>query len=67
METIEYESAEYIRRSIPEGIWNNPELGKHYIEWRTEDGHCGLTINFRNKQFDIIIKPHSFNDADKHK
>ena len=46
METVEYESAEYVRKSIPEGLWNYPVLGKHYTEWRTEDGHCGLTINF---------------------
>ena len=57
MENIKCETAEYIRKLIPEAIWNKPELGKHYIDWHTEDGKCGLTLIFRNKKFDVIIIP----------
>ena len=51
-------TAEDIRRNIVESIYNNPVLGKHYIDWHTEDGKCGLTLIFQssNEKFDIIIE-----------
>jgi hypothetical protein len=51
-------TAEGIRQWIVATFFNNPILGKHYIDWHTEDGECGVTIIFpnTNEQFDIIIK-----------
>lgn len=49
---------ENIRKDITEAFFNHPILGKHYIDWHTEDGECGLTLIFKstNEEFDIIIK-----------
>jgi hypothetical protein len=51
-------TAESIRKWIIGAFFNNPILGKHYIDWHTEDGECGLTLIFQstNEQFDIIIR-----------
>lgn len=49
-------TAEKIREWIVKAIWNNPILGKHYIDWHTEDGECGLTLMFPNTEFEIIIR-----------
>ena len=51
-------SAEEIRKQIVESFWNNPILGKHYVDWHTEDGECGVTLMFKstNEEFDIIIR-----------
>ena len=52
------QTAEDMRCVIVEALFNNPELGKHYIDWHTEDGECGVTIMYPNQgeYFDIIIK-----------
>ena len=51
-------SAEEIRKQIIESFWNKPVLGKHYVDWHTEDGESGLTLMFNdtNEKFDIIIR-----------
>lgn len=51
-------TAEDIRKEIIEGLFNNPKLGEHYIDWHTEDNECGVTIIYKNanEQFDIIIR-----------
>ena len=53
------QTVENLRKEIVEGLFNNPELGKHYIDWHTENyGECGVTIMYpnQNQQFDIIIR-----------
>lgn len=52
------QTEEYIRKQIVEGLFNNPVLGKHYIDWHTENGECGVTIMFPHagEEFDIIIR-----------
>ena len=48
---------EAILKQIVEGIFNNPEEGKHYKKWQTDDGTTGITIIFKhaNEMFDISI------------
>ena len=52
------QTAEDIRKEIVNGLFNNPVLGVHYVDWHTEDGECGLTIMYKhaNEEFDIIIR-----------
>lgn len=47
---------EKIRKLIVEAFFNKPILGKHYVDWHTEDGECGLTLMLRDKKFDIVIR-----------
>lgn len=51
-------TAEDVRKDIVEAFFNNPILDKHYVDWHTEDGECGLTLMFKNanEEFDIVIK-----------
>ena len=58
-------TVEDIRRDIVEAFFNNPILGKHYIDWHTEDGECGLTLMFKNanEEFDVIISKHTEDDV----
>lgn len=49
-------NAENIRKEIINTFFNNPILGKDYIDWHTEDGKCGLTIMIDGRKFDIIIQ-----------
>lgn len=49
-------TSEDIRKDIAEAFFNKPILGKHYIDWHTDDGECGLTLMFRDQKFDIIIR-----------
>lgn len=52
-------AVEDVRKQIIESLFNNPQLGKNYIDWHTENsGECGVTIMYenQNEQFDIIIK-----------
>lgn len=49
-------TAEKVREWIVKAIWKNPILGKHFINWHTEDGECGLTLMFANAEFEIIIR-----------
>ena len=53
-------TAEDIRKDIVEALFNNPVLGKQYVDWHTEDGECGLTLMFKNanEEFDVVIKKH---------
>lgn len=50
-------TSEDICKQIVESLFNNPILGKHYVNWHTTDGKCGLTLIFNNanEKFDIII------------
>ena len=56
-------TAEDIRKNIAEAFFNNPILGKHYVDWHTENGECGLTLIFKstNEEFDITIRKKIYN------